>query len=567
MTSILCLFINPDREMVCFNDEIADLLLNMDFVTEVCKYVFHDDNDAVVAFDYIKIAFPRLADSFPPELGRMKNYFRMKSGVPKCILCEDALDLYHETGLAVDLYRYRRCSSLAVIPSAAGRSHGGCAHVCQIHDTTGLVHQNNVFVRDYRMRGYLHALNKIDHQNALECVVYIYLTNLSMPMLVRNYEFVKREPEDARTVVRSILRYMGKKDPRFAYYIEGQGSPGVYIDVVWWGVWPREYTREDMGVTTILDVISDDGCDSVRHILSNDRIFRPRPSAILEFINESGEIYPEIYKDIYDFRFGYLINPATSPGRETFPAVWRRQQEKGMAVIMPSHCSAATIHALLKTEPTYTVAKYRYLQKAYTSYVRAEKKKLQDTVESALEYATSLIHKPYIYYRLTDKILGVEDKFYATSGPGVPKELVGAVNCAGLINLVRRHVGLSVPGVKEARTISGTTTEWYTYLRNRKSLEELDVKKAYPVGTLLLCTYVSEHNQGHLAIICSTSKHNVLHQDIIHAYPLKDYAESKPNEIVGEVNITRFRDSHYFFDKTVGLYTHVCMPERWLMME
>ena len=48
------------------------------------------------------------------------------------------------------------------------------------------------------------------------------------------------------------------------------------------------------------------------------------------------------------------------------------------------------------------------------------------------------------------------------------------INCVGLLNIIRRTLGLEVPGVIEEKKYSGGTYEWYKYLKKNKKLKKLD---------------------------------------------------------------------------------------------
>lgn len=73
-------------------------------------------------------------------------------------------------------------------------------------------------------------------------------------------------------------------------------------------------------------------------------------------------------------------------------------------------------------------------------------------------------------------------------------------------------------------------------------------------------------DQGHVAVIIDECGFNVLDQNIIHAYAIDDYASSVNKKNVGTTGITNFRYSHYFSSGT-GYYTHVCEPDKWLLID
>lgn len=121
----------------------------------------------------------------------------------------------------------------------------------------------------------------------------------------------------------------------------------------------------------------------------------------------------------------------------------------------------------------------------------------------AIQFAKSLIGTLYVYYHIGDHVVG-QDKgpFWAVNGPVPSPEEIrkDSCHCSGVANLMRRFVGLPVPGVEEGWEIPGGTPAWEWFIKERKWAEPFDPKKEYPDGTLLLRTYRSEYDQGHVAI-------------------------------------------------------------------
>lgn len=194
----------------------------------------------------------------------------------------------------------------------------------------------------------------------------------------------------------------------------------------------------------------------------------------------------------------------------------------------------------------------------------------QNSIKKVLEYAISLINIPYRWHKSGDKIPG-DDKFWASNGGMISREYIKKENkcivCTGLINLMRRFQGLSIPGLdgelgEIGLLFPGTTGIWFLYLKPH--LEILDIQKKYPNGTLLLRNYDNdETDQGHVAVLITDSNNCIIEENIIHAFAEKDYTLSSNNENVGRTAITSFRDSHYW-DGTDGYYTHICLPQYWL---
>ena len=123
-------------------------------------------------------------------------------------------------------------------------------------------------------------------------------------------------------------------------------------------------------------------------------------------------------------------------------------------------------------------------------------------------------------------------------------------NCAGLVNLVRKYMKLEIPGditgLKKGKFIGGTG-EYFNYLKKMNRLEKINFNKVYPIGCLLIQNY-NLKDQGHLAILLSSSKKGLLYSKIIHNCQNTTLIE-KLNEF-----------SQY------NRFTHICLPEKWLLL-
>jgi hypothetical protein len=94
-----------------------------------------------------------------------------------------------------------------------------------------------------------------------------------------------------------------------------------------------------------------------------------------------------------------------------------------------------------------------------------------------------------------------------------------------------------------------------------------------------------EEDQGHVAVLFTDNTECSLYEYIIHSFAKLSYAESigKSPRKIGGVGLTQLLHSHYWHltaeeqenimrrDNTPcyiperGYYTHVCLPENWLM--
>jgi hypothetical protein len=192
---------------------------------------------------------------------------------------------------------------------------------------------------------------------------------------------------------------------------------------------------------------------------------------------------------------------------------------------------------------------------------------IQNIVKDAMKYAKTLIGIPYRWWHEDEGISG-DDKFWAKNGPSVSAEEIikegKCICCIGLINLVRRYVGLSIPGLdgkqgKIGLKYPGTTYTWFRYLKRKKRLEEINYEKKYPIGTLLLMPYKDVHNQGHASIIIDENGKNCKEQNIIHAYTNTQYDDMEDIGTTG-INLVELTLEDVTF-------THVCLPENWLLKD
>ncbi len=200
----------------------------------------------------------------------------------------------------------------------------------------------------------------------------------------------------------------------------------------------------------------------------------------------------------------------------------------------------------------------------------------QEQIKKVILYAKTFVGVPYRWHREGDLIQS-DDKFWAGNSPVITREQIDredkCIVCTGLINLMRRFNGLSIPGLDgslndiEGDKFPGTTGIWFNYLDRKDRLEPLNVKTKYPAGTLVLRNFSNVvTDQGHVAVIIDELGPSVLDQQIIHAYATEDYIGSEDKKNVGTTGIMKFRYSHYFASE-VGYYTHVCLPENWLLKD
>jgi hypothetical protein len=194
-----------------------------------------------------------------------------------------------------------------------------------------------------------------------------------------------------------------------------------------------------------------------------------------------------------------------------------------------------------------------------------------NTINNALAYARSFVGIPYRWHRANDPIAS-DDKFWASNEPltitaaAIQRDGKSIV-CTGLVNLVRRHLGLTVPGLDTP--YPGTTGAWFSYLAAAGRLEPIDVKKHYPAGTLLLRDFGDiETDQGHVAILAEPpAREPITAGTLIHAYADVPYEQAAVSaRPAGLTGFTPFSESHYYASEK-GYYSHICRPENWILRD
>lgn len=183
------------------------------------------------------------------------------------------------------------------------------------------------------------------------------------------------------------------------------------------------------------------------------------------------------------------------------------------------------------------------------------------TAQKAIQYAKQFIGVKYTSWVPED---GVPKKNCAPfwvdnkSPPPIEEIKNGGMCCVGLANLIRRYMGLQIPGIIEGEInpfkFIGGTENWFYYLKNNNRLKEIDYNEIVPIGTLLLQNY-NEIDQGHVAIVIESNKNVLLYSKKIHAiHHTKN--KNKYNKVIVET----FND-YFYYDR----YTHICYPENWLL--
>lgn len=224
--------------------------------------------------------------------------------------------------------------------------------------------------------------------------------------------------------------------------------------------------------------------------------------------------------------------------------------------------------------PKYIIYAITDTNKVHFSY-NIMKTKQEIAVEKALNYAVSLKDTPYVFWTFSRLLLCDFMKHYMYVStlqddlPSIDEIKEKGTNCAGLTNLIRRHLGLSIPGINKLDEYKypGGTYAWFNYLERKGRLEKFDYTKSYPSGTLLLRNYKDINDQGHVAIIYAQHKDSVLFSKVIHSYP-KEWNLELGKTTPGVTIDATVGQSHFgWFPEQCGFYTHVCYPKNWLVKD
>ena len=176
----------------------------------------------------------------------------------------------------------------------------------------------------------------------------------------------------------------------------------------------------------------------------------------------------------------------------------------------------------------------------------------------AMRYAKKLVGVKY----KVNKVAPTKDgaPFWASNDPPPNLEDIkkkGGMCCVGLPNLIRRYLGLQVPGYvtgQKKHVFPGGTRAWFEYLKLKKRLKKIDYNKSYPKGTLLLEDY-NPVNMGHLAIVWTENKKGLLNSKILHS----NYHAGIKSLVI------EYFHNFMIKEKNNKRFTHICLPEDWLL--
>lgn len=191
----------------------------------------------------------------------------------------------------------------------------------------------------------------------------------------------------------------------------------------------------------------------------------------------------------------------------------------------------------------------------------------KNKINKAIRYAKKFENSPYsLCGNQPPKNINKDKEpfwFVNETPPDISKVKAKGTNCVGLANLVRRYMGLQIPGKVDGQKLTkivklwpGSTSAWYHYLKTEKRLEKIDFNKVYPKGTLLVQDF-NPKDSGHVAFTINSSKNGLLESKIIHSINDKNKETGK---IYKSVVIEKLKD-YYNYKR----FTHVCLPQNWLL--
>jgi hypothetical protein len=175
--------------------------------------------------------------------------------------------------------------------------------------------------------------------------------------------------------------------------------------------------------------------------------------------------------------------------------------------------------------------------------ITKRKKQLDENIKNIIAYCTSLIGKPYVWWK-GGRVWSEQNTGPIWSHDSPPPDIkeIETVNCVGLVNLGLRSLGLPLPVAKNG-TKGGTLAYQETY---EKVAEPFDSKKMYSVGTLIGRRYqLNPKDQGHIGIII---ENNYVLQSCHPDGVNNGYTLQRANE---------WHDGDY--------YHYVVSPDKWLI--
>ena len=106
-----------------------------------------------------------------------------------------------------------------------------------------------------------------------------------------------------------------------------------------------------------------------------------------------------------------------------------------------------------------------------------------------MNYLQKFEKMKYTNYNFKDPEINENEPFWVSNSPLPDFNYIykKGSTCVGLINILRRHLNLEIPGIitnEKKDEFPGGTGSWFKYLNEKNRLLEIDYSKKYPEGTL-----------------------------------------------------------------------------------
>lgn len=183
---------------------------------------------------------------------------------------------------------------------------------------------------------------------------------------------------------------------------------------------------------------------------------------------------------------------------------------------------------------------------------------LQQKIDAAIAYGTSLVGVPYAWWipHPDIKLMSISyvgSPFYRDKKKDMEYSndyiMQHGINCAGILNLMAQKIGVEP---------LGGVIMWTGMNTSNLEIFNSSNTAVYTKGTLLLREYKSIDDQGHIAIVVDNGM-------ILHAYP----NSSEPTEdLVGPgVVIEPISTSLKWSTDSTPFYDYVLKPEHWITLK
>ena len=141
-----------------------------------------------------------------------------------------------------------------------------------------------------------------------------------------------------------------------------------------------------------------------------------------------------------------------------------------------------------------------------------------------LAYAQTLLGIPYRWWNPEVSCCDTTGPFWAgaTGEVPLPEIQAGHLNCAGLLNVLCRKLGIAIPGATEGHFYAGGTVSWWDFFTVTGRLEPYVEGVVYPPGSIFLRPFkYAREDEGHIAIAVEDGL-------ILHSWPEKGVVIEKP---------------------------------------